>query len=106
MALPAPCAGARVDYQSSSAMDGPPVAGGQQMLVVYPRHLDDARRVIAAVQDQQAVLLDTSMVVDGEAQRLIDFACGGMAALEAQVHRISAEVFLFAPAEAWVDAQD
>jgi cell division inhibitor SepF len=87
-------------------MDGPTVAGGQQMLVFYPRHLDDARRVIAAVQGQQAVLLDTSHAADGEAQRLIDFACGGMEALEAQVHRISAEVFLFAPGQARVDASD
>jgi FtsZ-interacting cell division protein YlmF len=84
-------------------MDGPTVTGGQQLLVFYPRQLDDARRVIAAVQGQEAVLLDTSHAAEGEAQRLIDFACGGMEALEAQVHRISAEVFLFAPAQARVE---
>lgn len=87
-------------------MDSPTVAGAQQMLVFYPRHLEDARRLITAVHAQQAVLLDTSHAAEGEAQRLIDFACGGMEALEAQVHRISAEVFLFAPALARVDPVD
>lgn len=87
-------------------MDGPTVVGGQQLLVFYPRRLDDARRVIAAVQGQEAVLLDTSHAAEGEAQRLIDFACGGMEALEGQVHRISAEVFLFAPAQAQVEPAD
>jgi cell division inhibitor SepF len=84
-------------------MDGPTVAGGQRLLVLYPRQLEDAQRLIAAVKDNQAVVLNTSHAADGEAQRLIDFACGGMEALDAQVHRLDAETFLFAPGHAGVE---
>lgn len=50
------------------------------------------------------MVLHTSQVSDGQAQRLIDFACGGVAALAAKVHRIDAETFLFAPGRAVVHA--
>jgi cell division inhibitor SepF len=83
-------------------MQAPIVAGGQRVLVLYPRQLEDAQLVIDAVKDNQAVVLNTSLAADGEAQRLIDFACGGMEALEAQVHRLDAETFLFAPGHAGV----
>lgn len=78
-------------------MNGPTVSGGQQLLVLYPRQLQDAEQIIDAVRELQAVVVHTRHAADGEAQRLIDFACGGMAGLEAQVHRIDAETFLFAP---------
>lgn len=84
-------------------MQAPIVAGGQRVLVLYPRQLEDAQLVIDAVKDNQAVVLNTSLAADGEAQRLIDFACGGMEALEAQVHRLDAETFLFAPGHAGVE---
>jgi len=54
-------------------------------------------------------VLPTAEAGDGEAQRLLDFACGGMEAIGAQVHRIDAETFLFAPGQVRVlqdDAQD
>jgi FtsZ-interacting cell division protein YlmF len=44
------------------------------------------------------VVLNASGADDGEAQRLIDFACGGMEAIDGQTHRIDAETFLFTPA--------
>jgi len=72
-------------------------SGFQQLLVIHPRTLADAERVIAAVQEHQAVLLNTSQAAGGEAQRVIDFICGGMEGLDAQVHRIGAEVFLCSP---------
>lgn len=78
-------------------MNGPTVSGGLQILVLYPRQLQDAEQIIRAVRDQQTVVVHTSAATDAEAQRLIDFACGGMAGLEAQVHRIDAETFLFTP---------
>jgi cell division inhibitor SepF len=84
-------------------MDGPTVAGFQPLLVFYPRHFSEAQRIIQAVRENQVVLLVTRHAAAGEAQRLIDFACGGMEALDGQVHRIDAETFLFAPAQARVE---
>jgi FtsZ-interacting cell division protein YlmF len=49
------------------------------------------------------VVLNASATDAGEAQRLIDFACGGMEAIDGQTHRIDAETFLFTPATGRVE---
>ena len=48
------------------------------------------------------MVLQTAGACDGEAQRLIDFACGGMEAIGAQVHPIDSETFLIAPPQVCV----
>jgi FtsZ-interacting cell division protein YlmF len=78
-------------------------ARGQQLLVFRPQQLVDAQVLIQAVKGNQAVVLDASSADDGEAQLLIDFACGGMEAIDGQVHRIDAETFLFSPAQGRVE---
>lgn len=83
-------------------MDIPMAAGGQKLLVFHPHALRDAEAIILSVRDNSTVVLNTAEAGDGEAQRLIDFACGGIEAIGAQVHRIDAETFLFAPAQARV----
>jgi cell division inhibitor SepF len=80
----------------------PHAANGTQVLVFTPRSVQDARRVIQAVQARHTVLVNAAWLEDGPGQRLIDFVCGGIAALCGQVHRIAEEVFLFAPAAAVV----
>jgi cell division inhibitor SepF len=90
-------------------MDIPMAAGGHELLVFRPSELRDAEQIILSVRGNRAVVLNTAEASDGEAQRLIDFACGGMEAIGAQVHRIDAETFLFAPAQVRVqqdEAQD
>jgi len=62
----------------------------------------DARQVIEAVRLNSSVVVNSAWMEDAPGQRLIDFICGGMAAIEAQTHRIAEEVFLFAPANARV----
>jgi FtsZ-interacting cell division protein YlmF len=78
-------------------------AGGQRLLVIAPHRLEEAQQVIEAVRANQTVVLQAGNAEEGVAQRLIDFACGGMAAIDGQVHRIDAETFLFAPALARVE---
>jgi len=65
-------------------MDNSTPFRGARLLVFHPRQLEDAQDLIRADA--------------GEAQRLIDFACGGMEAIDGQTHRIDAETFLFSPA--------
>jgi cell division inhibitor SepF len=78
-------------------------AGGTQLLVLHPRQLDDAQTLIQAVKCNQVVVLAASSAEVEQAQRLIDFACGGMEAIDGQVHRIDAETFLFSPRQARVE---
>lgn len=77
-------------------------AGGRRMLVIAPRRLEEAQHIIAAVRGNQTVVVQASQADDGVAQRLIDFACGGIAAIDGQVHRIDEQTFLFSPALATV----
>lgn len=72
-------------------------AGGHRVLILHARHLVDAEQVIEAVRDHQAVVLNTGGAEEALAQRLIDFACGGMEAIDGQAHRLSEEAFLFCP---------
>jgi FtsZ-interacting cell division protein YlmF len=87
-------------------MDIPIAAGGQELLVLRPRELRDAEQIIRSVRANRAVVLHTAGACDAEAQRLIDFACGGMEAIGAQVHRIDAETFLYAPPQVCVQLDE
>jgi FtsZ-interacting cell division protein YlmF len=87
-------------------MDIPMASGGQELLVLRPRELSDAEQIIRSVRENRAVVLHTAGACDGEAQRLIDFACGGMEGIGAQVHRIDAETFLFAPQQVCVQLDE
>jgi cell division inhibitor SepF len=80
-----------------------PRARGLQLLVLHQHQLADAQTLIQAVKRNQTVVLNASNADDGQAQRLIDVACGGMEAIDGQVHRIDAETFLFTPARARVE---
>ena len=93
---------------AAAALPALTAAGGQQLLVIAPRQLQEAQRIIEAVRENQTVVLHTAQAEDGEAQRLIDFACGGIAAIGGQVHRIDNETFLFSSAlakVAWEEQQ-
>jgi cell division inhibitor SepF len=80
-----------------------PRAPGSQLLVLHPQQLEDAQTLIQAVKRNQTVVLNASSADAGQAQRLIDFACGGMEAIDGQAHRIDGETFLFTPARARVE---
>lgn len=80
-----------------------PRTHGSQLLVLQPHQLEDAQTLIQAVKRNQTVVLNASGADAGKAQRLIDFTCGGMEAIDGQAHRIDCETFLFTPARARVE---
>jgi hypothetical protein len=76
-----------------------PLAGyGPAMSVVHACGISDAFAVIKIVRANQAVLLNCSQLTGQLSSRLIDICSGGVCAMDGQVHRISAELVLFAPA--------
>jgi cell division inhibitor SepF len=76
------------------------------VLVITPRQLQDAASVIQAVRQNTNVVVNSSWLEDGPGQRLIDFVCGGLEAIDGQVHRIDEEVFLFTPGPTRVERED
>ena len=76
--------------------------GSPQMLVVAAHRFGDAETVIAAVRGGRTVVLNVAGLPQAVGQRLVDFVCGGISAMDGQVHRLGEEVFLLAPALAHV----
>lgn len=76
-----------------------------EVLVLTPRTLNDARSVLIAVRERRTVVVNAAWLEDAPGQRLIDFVCGGLAALDGQALRIAEEVFLFAPRNAKVNEE-
>lgn len=88
---------------SSAAVDAIPAgrserAAGPALSVLHARGVDDAFEVIKVVRSNQAVLLNCSQLATRMGRRLIDICSGGVCAMDGQVHRISDELVLFAPA--------
>ncbi|MEB3200149.1 MAG: cell division protein SepF [Synechococcaceae cyanobacterium] len=77
-----------------------PLALGQphRVLIMAPAGFDDGAEVIASVRDGHTVLVNVNGLEEEPGQRLIDYVCGGVTALDGQSHRLDDRVFLFAPA--------
>jgi cell division inhibitor SepF len=76
------------------------------VLVMTPRRLQDAACVIQAVRQNTNVVVNSSWLEDGPGQRLIDFVCGGLEAIDGRVHRVAEEVFLFTPGPTQVEWEE
>ncbi|MEB3361842.1 MAG: cell division protein SepF [Synechococcaceae cyanobacterium] len=81
-----------------------PLAQGRQLEVVAPERFEQAAAVIASVRAGRSVVLQADHLDPETGQRLIDFVCGGMAALDGQSQRLEDRVFLFAPAAVLISA--
>ncbi|MFM1811408.1 MAG: Cell division protein SepF [Cyanobacteriota bacterium] len=79
-----------------------PWTGGPALRVVHASGIADAFAVIRDVRCNQAVLLNCGQLDIRLGRRLNDICSGGVSAMDGQVHRISAELVLFAPAMAKV----
>ncbi len=68
------------------------------ILVLKPRGLDDGQQAIEAVRRGESVVLDASGLDPALGQRLVDFTCGGVTAMDGQSRRLGEAVFLFTAA--------
>ena len=58
---------------------------------------------IALVRSGRSVVFNVANLAQRGCQRVVDFVCGGITAMDGQVHRLGEEVFLLAPALASVE---
>lgn len=65
------------------------------ILVLQPRGMADGQRAIEAVRNGQSVVLDASELDPTLGQRLVDYTCGGVQAMDGQSRRLGEAVFLF-----------
>lgn len=73
-------------------------AGQPEILVLFPAGLEDGQRAVEAVRNGRSVLLNASGLEPRLGQRLVDFTCGGVSAMDGRSHRIGEAVFLFTAA--------
>jgi cell division inhibitor SepF len=73
-------------------------AGQLEILVLLPAGLEDGRIAVEAVRNGRSVLLNASGLDPNLGQRLVDFTCGGVSAMDGRSHRIGEAVFLFTAA--------
>jgi cell division inhibitor SepF len=77
-----------------------------QILVLRPGCLEDGQQAIEAVRAGRSVVLNASELDPALGQRLVDFTCGGITAMDGQSHRLGEAVFLFAPLVARIEASE
>jgi cell division inhibitor SepF len=68
-----------------------------EVVVFHPTRFDDAQSIVLAVRDLQTVLVHAGAMSPEEAQRLIDFVAGGVAAMDGQAQCLDELTFVFAP---------
>ena len=65
------------------------------IVVLQPQGMADGQLAIQAVRNGQSVVLDASELDPALGQRLVDFTCGGVQAMDGQSRRLGEAVFLF-----------
>lgn len=74
---------------------GSSVAPSPAILVLQGQGMADGQRAIEAVRGGQSVVLDASGLDPALGQRLVDYTCGGIQAMDGQSRRLGEAVFLF-----------
>lgn len=75
-----------------------PAGESPTILVLHPQGMADGQRAIEAVRRGQSVVLDASALEPSLGQRLVDYTCGGIQAMDGQSRRLGDAVFLFTTA--------
>lgn len=90
--LPVRASSCHLQRCQNPAGESPPI------LVLRPQELADGQRAIEAVRGGQSVVLDASALEPSLGQRLVDYTCGGIEAMDGQSRRLGEAVFLFTTA--------
>lgn len=68
-----------------------------EVVVFHPTRFEDAQAIVQAVRELQTVLVQAGGMNRREAQRLIDFIAGGVAAMDGHAECLDEFTFVFAP---------
>ena len=68
---------------------------GPEVLLMAPTTMAEADQLIEAVRGNRTIVINLSALPEAAGQRLVDYACGGMAAIDGQSHQLGLGVFLF-----------
>ncbi len=80
--------------------------GGNEIVVVSPNSFDDAMTIVQHLKDRKIVMVNLHLLDKIQCQRTIDFVCGASQALNGQPKKVADLVFVFAPHNVTLSADE
>lgn len=68
----------------------------KQLEVLSPKSIEDAREIILNIKSEVVTFVDLKPIDASDAQRIVDFLCGAVDALDGKIHRFSEDTFIVA----------
>lgn len=77
-----------------------------RVVVKRPHLLNDKESIAAIVKNGQAVVVNVEQMQTGTAQRMVDFLSGATYAINGNMEKIGAAMFLFAPGDVHIHSKE
>ncbi len=72
-------------------------ARGMEVCIIKPTTFEEAQDVCDMLLNNRAVILNLESLEQTDAQRIIDFVCGCVYAIDGKLHPVSRYIFIFSP---------
>lgn len=86
----------------SYSMNG---SGPFKMLVIEPKNFDECTKLVDNLKSRKPVIINLEQVETDLARKMFDFLSGATYALNGNVQRVTANIFIFAPANVDIAAK-
>lgn len=68
-----------------------------KVVVIQPQNFDEAQNICDHLKNKKPVIVNLELLEKDPAQRVVDFFCGAVYALDGSIYKISGSIFLIAP---------
>lgn len=75
----------------------PEPLNSSELIVLEPRSFEECVEIVSHLRNNKSVIMNVEKMDVAQGQRLVDYICGAVLALDGNQERISPSIFLFAP---------
>lgn len=68
-----------------------------KVVVIQPQNFDEAQDICDHLKNKKPVIVNLELLEKEPAQRVVDFFCGAVYALDGSIYKVSGSIFLIAP---------
>lgn len=91
----------KVDHSTQRKNNGKIVSIQQQIssevVIMQPYNFDDGHQICDHLKNRKPIVVNIEEMDTSEAQRIIDFLCGSVCALDGKIKKVSNTIFLIVP---------
>ena len=91
----------KVDHSTQRKHNGKIVSIQQQIssevVIMQPYNFDDGHQICDHLKNRKPIVVNIEEMDTSEAQRIIDFLCGSVCALDGKIKKVSNTIFLIVP---------